>query len=170
MSYLHAPYRETPDNLDRYVPLLLKVEKKFPDFVELPPYDRRPETVRTDIHAGLRAWLTHRWDCPLNYEFWEKNKGQVVVTFQNAKWYVGPKGTKVDPARSSAIQETLTESEVLHFFQEHPGQDVINACATLLQHEILYCEFRFAFDPKLDKKFDNVEVFKPEGEEFYVMM
>lgn len=168
----NLPARERPQALAPWINALQRLQDKFPIWIELDPCGKSFETVKSQVNTAVAAWLKHGYDLPLDRNWFLANWGGVVVRSEEYRVWLAPKGEELfDPNRAESCAAN-SGGDCLVYFEQVPGREVLEALAVLLDREVLPGQVRCAkpFPTELMEKFDNIEVFKPEGEPYWVMM
>lgn len=170
----NVPARYQPESLDPFIQLLKNYQSTHPEPRAFSFNSYNPDTLRNKLRAAVKGWLHYKWDVPsLDFTFWTENWSKLKVCVSGTQIVICPKahrGSFTDLEYGSVVAATGTD--ILHHFTEMPPQSIFIAFATLLSAEVLVGEVRFT-DPVPDEwvePFENIEFFKPEGKNYFVLV
>tara|TARA_R110000796_G_scaffold71635_10_gene162621 strand:+ start:564 stop:1085 length:522 start_codon:yes stop_codon:yes gene_type:complete len=170
--------RHRPAALAIWLPYLRACQENYPCWIEVKDTGKRFETIRTQINSAITGWLRYDYPTQLTRAWWEGHWPEITVRVYDDKVYLAPRGdVEFNPALAEALTRAPgTGDGCLGLFTTTPPIKIMHACAVLLDGEYVEGHFRFAgsLDPliitELRETYENVEVFKPDDQPYWVMM
>jgi len=170
INYAKLPSREKPNALVPYLKFLHQMEQNYPAFVEIDVM-KSYETIKATLRTGIKSLLKHKWETGLNTAWWETYWPLLSVRSIDGKVYLAPTDANFEEALE--IQQIrFLSGKILHSFETLPSTAVLHAICLLLDKEILEGEFHciHEFPQVFTEYYKNIEIFKPEGSPFWILM